>query len=627
MTLGTGGSPVVTSAAEGGRNMERTRGEIGARPSDVYAEDWWTFSRPVLELHGYFRTRAELFHNFSLGRSDPAAVALWAQPADTSYNQWYGNTKTPSHVSLCGSSDNPAGKNCSDKSQASANMRFRLNPELHISDNLRIMSQIDLLDNMVLGSTPEGYANTPNPNASGTGYWRTSSFGYVPIAAFSQTQVEPTSNQNSFRNSISVKRVWGEYVTPIGQLRFGRMPNHWGLGMMYNSGDGYDADYQSTVDRIMFTTAIRPLDLYVGGAWDFPSEGATSATLNAQQGQAYDLAQNDDVSQYVLMFARRRNPTLQRLDLAQGDVVINGGLHTAFRHQFLANDEGLNGVGSALGQNLGTDSDTLKQGYERRNFKAWIPDLWVQILYKKFRFEAEAAMVAGSMDTIPGGSYRNTADTSNNGYKLRQYGVTTQTELKAVEDRLRLNFGWGWASGDPDLGGYNASGIGTPGGLTPGNGFSPKADASKRTYRMYSMHPNHRIDLILFRHILNRVSGSYYFRPSVDSDFSRNPNGQRLGGGAAVIWSRASEFVQTPGHRRDLGVEIDLTLYYQSKDGLVNDDPDKMGGFYTMLQYGVLFPLWGLQHMEGEKDAAALQNMTLDTSAAQTLRWYAGIMF
>ena len=144
----------------------------------------------------------------------------------------------------------------------------------------------------------------------------------------------------------------------------------------------------------MFTTAIRPLDLYVGGAWDFPSEGATSATLNAQQGQAYDLAQNDDVSQYVLMFARRRNPTLQRLELAQGDVVINGGLHTAFRHQFLANDEGLNGVGSALGQNLGTDSDTLKQGYERRNFKAWIPDLWVQILYKKFRFEAEAAMVS-----------------------------------------------------------------------------------------------------------------------------------------------------------------------------------------------------------------------------------------
>ena len=163
--------------------------------------------------------------------------------------------------------------------------------------------------------------------------------------------------------------------------------------------------------------------------------------------------------------------------------------------------------------------------------------------------------------------------------------------------------------------------------MTPTNGFQSKADSSKRTYTQFAMNPSHRVDLILFRHILNRVQGAYYFRPAVDYDFSRNPNGQRFGGGAAVIWSRASEFVQTPGHRRDLGVEIDLTLYYQSKDGLVNDDPDKMGGFFTMLQYGVLFPLWGLEYMPGEKDQATQQNIKLDTGAAQTLRWYAGIMF
>ena len=28
----------------------------------------------------------------------------------------------------------------------------------------------------------------------------------------------------------------GEYVTPVGQLRFGRMPNHWGMGMVHNAG-------------------------------------------------------------------------------------------------------------------------------------------------------------------------------------------------------------------------------------------------------------------------------------------------------------------------------------------------------------------------------------------------------
>ena len=37
------------------------------------------------------------------------------------------------------------------KTQAGANLRLRLNPEIHVSDNLRIMTQVDILDNVVLG--------------------------------------------------------------------------------------------------------------------------------------------------------------------------------------------------------------------------------------------------------------------------------------------------------------------------------------------------------------------------------------------------------------------------------------------------------------------------------------------
>ena len=67
-----------------------------------------------------------------------------------------------------------------------------------------------------------------------------------------------------------------------------------------------------------------------------------------------------------------------------------------------------------------------------------------------------------------------------------------------------------------------------------------------------------------------------------------------------MIWSRASQFEQTPGHHRDLGVEMDLELYYQSKDGSLNDDPSKLGGFFTRLQYGVFFPLGGLDYLPGQ---------------------------
>jgi hypothetical protein len=127
---------------------------------------------------------------------------------------------------------------------------------------------------------------------------------------------------------------------------------------------------------------------------------------------------------------------------------------------------------------------------------------------------------------------------------------------------------------------------------------------------------------------MSRVQGAYYFRPSVEYDFVRNPNGQKFGGGAAIIWSRASEFIQTSGNKRDLGVELDLQIYYQSKDGSLNDDPNKMGGFYSALQYGVFFPLGGLDYLPGESSGPGVPpNVNFELSTAQTIRLILGVMF
>jgi uncharacterized protein (TIGR04551 family) len=127
------------------------------------------------------------------------------------------------------------------------------------------------------------------------------------------------------------------------------------------------------------------------------------------------------------------------------------------------------------------------------------------------------------------------------------------------------------------------------------------------------------MDLILHRNLLTRVQGTYYFRPSIGYDFLRKPNGQRLGGNVAGIWTRASEYMQAPGHTRDLGIEVNGSVYYQSKDGVLNDRAGSMGGFFTMLQYGVLFPLDGLGYPEKVTGGS--------TSAAQILRWYLGVFF
>jgi uncharacterized protein (TIGR04551 family) len=579
-----------------------------APTSEVFAEDWWSHARPTFEFHGYYRLRAELFHTFDLGRRDAPENQLWPRPIDDYYSVLGGGPQGPD---LCGNS--PLGREpCEEHTQAGANMRFRLSPELHISDNLRVFSQIDLLDNLVLGSTPEGYANKPGVDD----YALVKPGGYTPLGAFASTQWAPSAGITSPQDSIVVKRVWGEYTTPLGVLRFGRMPNHWGLGILANSGDGHDSDWQSTADRIMFMSGFKDLDLYFAGAWDFASEGPISASLNERQGQPYDLGQLDDVSQYVFVAVRKRSPELQKRDLALGNVVLNGGLYFTFRNQVLANDDTTN---QATAGTYGQEPGNISQGLVRRGAEAYIPDLWFQFLYKKFRFEMEAALILGSIESTqsePGSNnYNNQIDPKDPGWDIRQFGLAAEMDYRAVEDRLRLGLGFGYSTGDDDLD-----------SLAP-RSKQPLQLGADRTISTFRFHPDYRVDMIFYRNILSRVQGSYYFRPSVDYDFRRDKNGQKIGGGAALIWSRASEFVQTPGHKRDLGIELNGSIYYQSKDGTLNDDPGKMGGFFTSLQYGVFFPLGGLGYLPDQVERAGGATSGLDTSTAQTLRWYMGVMF
>lgn len=585
---------------------------VAGKPAEgeVFAEDWWAHARPVLELHGNFRVRAEMFYQFSLGRVDvPSTSTLWPQPADNYFKDINGVSTGPvtctQDESGSGSDTRPtnATYGCKSGTQAGANLRFRLDPELHISDNLRIISQIDLLDNVVLGSTPGEYRNLPNSSAGGGGYAVAARSGYTPIGFYGNSATPPNSGVNSLRDSIQVKRAWAEYVTPVGELRFGRMPDHWGLGILNNAGDGYDDNYQSTVDRIQFTTGIKPLDLYVTGSWDFINEGATSDNLNIQQGQPYDVAQSDDVTQYVLSVARRKSRELTRLALAKGDVVLNAGVRVQYRHQLLAADaSGGCGTGNALGCAPGSLTFT------RRGATAWTPDLWAQLLYKKFRFELEGVTIQGSLDN-------NVSEVSNAaanvGYKIRKYGLATELEQRLIEDKLRLGFNFGWASGDSD-----AESLAPP--------YSGAENQhGNRTDSTFRFNPAYTLDLILYRNILSRVQGTYYFRPSVAYDFLRDASGQRLGGGVAAVWSRASEFVQAPGNARDLGVELNGNVYFQSKDGARNDDPTRRGGFFTKLEYGVLFPMSGLGYTTLQRS----NNNPPGIKTAQTLRWFMGVSF
>lgn len=603
-------APVASSLEE-----EDEDAPVDLEADRVFAEDWWTHTRPALEVHGYFRTRADFFSQFSLGRLDPPGSAMWPRPLDDYYQDLSGTSHgaeacTPQENGSGSSTDiSDANRGCSNSAQAGANLRFRVEPTIIISDNLRIRSQIDFLDNLVLGSTAQGYANYP---ADG-GYGVAQRSGYYPVSGESWTQGAPVSGVNSLSDSVHVKRAWAEYETPVGQVRFGRMPDHFGLGLLHNAGDDIDGDQQSTVDRIAISSGLPSLGLHGALTWDFPYEGPTSQAFVQEGKPAYDLAQFDDVSAFNLLLFRRVDPQLERRILAHDGVVVNGGLYLTYSFQRIANDRSgpsstCNNGASALDCQPGEGAS----GYVRRGMDIWTPDLYAEVKYKKFRIGTEVVTRQGTYQSISVLS-STAGPRSDSNLRVNQWGFATEASQLFIEDRLKIGLNFGYASGDSDVD-----------GLVPGsNGLQPQnGDNTMSTFRF---HPGYRVDMILNRHILSRVQGSYYIKPTVQYDFFRDANGMRLGGRAEAIWTRASQFMQSPGHQPDLGIELNATAYYQAKDGSLNDDPSKLGGFFAMIQYGVLFPMGGLGYLSNETWATGAALPGLQT--AQNVRLFLGVAY
>jgi uncharacterized protein (TIGR04551 family) len=160
--------------------------------------------------------------------------------------------------------------------------------------------------------------------------------------------------------------------------------------------------------------------------------------------------------------------------------------------------------------------------------------------------------------------------------------------------------------------------------LVPPSGIQEQH--GNKNIETFRFHPGYRVDLILNRHILGRVQGSYYFKPMAQYDFIRKASGLKVGGRAEAIWTRASNFMQTPGHQRDLGIELDGSVYYQSKDGSLNSRDDLTGGFFAQMQYGVVFPLGGLSYLQQQRDDNS-SGESLKLKPAQMVRMFLGVAF
>ncbi|HEX6242270.1 MAG TPA: TIGR04551 family protein [Polyangiales bacterium] len=560
-----------------------------AKPVPVPEKKRWKLPETVFHLHGYLRMRGGLLKNGGLGHSAAFDRLQYeeGQPVRQNYDPFayfYSSdskfatddgepTKDSSEndepvFGGCDATEN-GNDRCKKTNQVGGDLRFRLKPEIHLSDDIRIKAWIDLLDNVGLGTT--GY---------GTG----TDFSNLDLGS-----------------AIKVRRAWGEARNrDIGEIRFGRMGADWGLGILDNGGDrlGIDSDFSSDVDRIMGMTNLG--GFYFMAAYDWATQGKLMPGATSPSGVPIDRAQRDDMSAVTASIAHKLDPEVQRAALARGEAVFNYGVYFVWRRQLLKNG------------NPASEADGDRPFY-RFNQKQYIPDLWAQFLWEGLRVELEGTYAAGTLEGgCPVLADSNTGNRSQltgapEGYstrygevqrsadgdcKFRQFGVALEAEYRLYDDRLGIHFLSGIASGDSNS--YGLAATNDPSLQRLGSDGNDNVDGG-RTLSTFSFHPDYRVDLILWRTLMRRVSGAYYFKPGVSYDFIHDPYGQVAGARLDAIYSRATNPRQTYGRDANLGLELDLSLYYRSEDG-----PDLWDGFYTLIQFGILFPFQGLNYPENE---------------------------
>ncbi|MFL5348162.1 MAG: TIGR04551 family protein [Hyalangium sp.] len=473
----------------------------------------------LFTMDGYFRVRPDLFYKFNLGKA---------------YERALFPTRTEQ-----------------ENTQGGANMRARLEPTFNVSEEVRLKFQVDLLDNVLLGSTPD----------------LTNDGGRNIFTVFSESQDVPTATLNALRDSISVKRAYGEVSTPVGILRFGRMGSQWGLGMLHNDGSCLDCDFGDNVDRIQFVTEPFP-GFYVTPMLDFNSEGVTSERITGDtHRETFDYTQADDSYSYVLAIARRDTDQQIKDKLENNQGVFNYGLHFTYRTQ--------------RWENVG---DPQNAGFVPRDAVLYMPDLWARYEERMFRIEVELAGIGGSIGNraldVP--SALNPAQ--NQSLRVMQFGGLVQGEYKALNGNLHLGLELGVASGDkaPGFGVYQRGRVVNAGGAQiDGPQYTcDTGGCGDRDIRNFRFNPAYRVDLILWRELIGTLTDAVYIKPSAKYSLAE---GFDVFGG--LIYSQALYAESTPsGTDRSLGLEVDVGARYQTEDG-----------FVAGIDWGILFPMAGLQ--------------------------------
>jgi hypothetical protein len=385
--------------------------------------------------------------------------------------------------------------------------RLRVMPTLSYAKVAKLQFQVDALDDVLWGDN-NGLASAPLFATDGSSQY----FLGGPVG-----------------DSVRIPRAWVEFAVPVGLMRVGRMPSHWGMGLLANGGgtanvdptapvgeppraaldhfmpdDWGDKHFGSTADRILFVT--KPLSIYktitkagdissnfiIGYAFDKLSE-APFLPLEpfernfrpfGQQG-FISRGDSDDVNEHVALAVYNNADWDQVRYTDEMRIGVYGVLRSA-------------GQGSTNPTNLGVMPPTCGT-FEGQpvpcvdtGSKVWILDLWWRLRYGPWFTEGEVYQIGGKTFggvPFPGPNIKKKANI-NAGVARFAYIDPTDTWDAVLE--------LGHASGDDNL--------------------------ADEEFKQRGIHPDFNVGLILFEEILREQTARGYGVPTL-SLTPASPNG------------------------------------------------------------------------------------------------------
>lgn len=447
---------------------------------------------------------------------------------------------------------------------SSADLRLRWEPVIRVAEIASVHAIVDLLDNVVLGSTPD------------------LDQAAAPLSTFARGQRAPSAAFSSFRDSLRIKAAWAEVMLfNLVHLSGGRMPEHFGLGIVRSGGRDPDSDFGDYVDGVFGKVNLGVTWLRFG--LEFPGEGLTSDSPYGYAALPYDMDQTDDVYRWVFGVdsspVRPEERRKKAADFEAGRPVYDWGIYNAITQQKTSSDRSAVTPSTSAGTAATSSYDAAV--IVPRGAFFWTPSVWGKFWMRprsdlSLRVEAEVAMTWGHVDHVV-----SSPQDSRSRKEFLSFGAALEAEVQTGPDRFFL---WaGLATGGNTLGAFGVQdqGLLAASGAGCWNREHPSLYRT-RTIHHFVFNRDYRVDQLLFREVIGSVTNAFYFKPGWKRTFWTSGE-WALDGGVSLLMAFASIPEGTPGGKRPLGVEggVDLGL--------------RMGRHFSLQADGaVLFPLEGL---------------------------------